>query len=159
MEANPPSLASEQLPPEPFPNHPNHLAADCYKGEIDHISLEWSPNSIKRLPADAKVFSIDEIALKSITEHLAHASAKRLERKKVRIYGSFHSTTTDIANDVTKPDGCHCTIKANPGQYKVHIYANIDHPVPLSDMKMIKEGVILPDDPYKINKTLSIGFD
>ncbi|KKZ67270.1 hypothetical protein EMCG_07038 [[Emmonsia] crescens] len=112
MEANSPSLASEQLPPEPFPNHRNHLAADCYKGEIDHIYLEWAPNAIDRLPTDARVYNIDEIALKSITEHLVHASAKRLGRKEVRIYGSFHSTTTDIANGVTKPDGCHCTIKA-----------------------------------------------
>ncbi|PGH17969.1 hypothetical protein AJ80_04590 [Polytolypa hystricis UAMH7299] len=54
-------------------------------GTVDGIIVKWGPNAITNLPNDAKVFKVDQTALKGATEHVAHASAKRLGKTGVRI--------------------------------------------------------------------------
>ncbi|KAL4914832.1 hypothetical protein BDW62DRAFT_204196 [Aspergillus aurantiobrunneus] len=64
---------------------PNRLPADSYEGTIDGISVQWRSNAIENLPDNADTFMVDAAALKGATEHLAHASAKRLGKETVRI--------------------------------------------------------------------------
>jgi hypothetical protein len=75
-------------------SYPNHLSADSYDGVIDGITFKWGPNAIITLPSNAQLFNVDKIALKAATEHVAHASAKRLGKTRVRImYSTIHVLT------------------------------------------------------------------
>ncbi|EEH33962.1 hypothetical protein PAAG_05011 [Paracoccidioides lutzii Pb01] len=136
---------------------PNHLPADSYEGTIDGITVKWGPNAITNLPDNAKVFKVDQAALKDATEQVAYASAKRLGKTGVRIMGSFHNTTTVTATGEKLPDECHCSISMTPGQAKVHIYVDLTDGVALHDMEVLGESVILRGKSTP-DPTLSIGI-
>ncbi|EEH48780.1 uncharacterized protein PADG_04859 [Paracoccidioides brasiliensis Pb18] len=136
---------------------PNHLPADSYEGTIDGITVKWGPNAITHLPCNAKVFKVDQAALKGATEQMAHASAKRLGKTGVRIMGSFRNTTTITTAGEKLLDECHFSISITPGRAKVHIYVDLTDEVALHDMKVLGESVI----PYGMSTpdpTLSIGI-
>lgn len=65
---------------------PNHLDPDSYEGTIDGIRIKWNLNSRCRLPLKAGRFNIAPNELKAATEHLAHASAKRLSKTGATIW-------------------------------------------------------------------------
>lgn len=64
---------------------PNRLPLDSHEGTIDGVTVKWGPNAIANLPANADQFKVDQAALKGATEHVAHASAKRLGKTGARI--------------------------------------------------------------------------
>ncbi|GIK02943.1 hypothetical protein Aspvir_007008 [Aspergillus viridinutans] len=135
---------------------PNRLPTGSYEGTIDGVTIKWGPNAITHLPDDAKVFNVDQAALKGATEHIAHASAKRLGKTGVRILGSFHNTTTVTATGEKQPDQCHCSVSMTPGQAKVHIYVDLGDEASLNNMKVLGESVVPPGKSTP-DPSLSIG--
>lgn len=63
----------------------NCLPDDSFQGTINDIAISWGPGAIDRLAADAVQMNVDKISLKKMTEHLAIASAVRLEKRTIRI--------------------------------------------------------------------------
>ena len=77
---------------------PNCLSADSYEGTIDGITIRWGPSAIDALPRDARAFEVDQVALKGATEHVVHASAKRLGKTGVKIlYVVIHILISNIS--------------------------------------------------------------
>lgn len=56
------------------------LFLDVYEGIVEGITIEWTPKAKARLPENARNFEKDLADMKTVTEHVAHASAKRLEK-------------------------------------------------------------------------------
>lgn len=63
----------------------NSIPAESYAGTIDGISVVWGPNAITNLPANAEAYNVELKVLKSVTEKVAVACARRIEKTFVRI--------------------------------------------------------------------------
>ncbi|KAK2805516.1 hypothetical protein FQN50_006140 [Emmonsiellopsis sp. PD_5] len=100
----------------------NYLGSDEYQGVIDGIEVRWSNPAKDDLPRAAERMKVTEAALKRVTEHIAHASAKRRKLSVAIVRGTLHDTTTNSKTGEIKPDMRHCTVTANPGKNKTHIY-------------------------------------
>ncbi|OJD09655.1 hypothetical protein ACJ73_10164, partial [Blastomyces percursus] len=100
----------------------NYLKPNEYQGEIDGVDVRWSNPAKNRLSQDAERLRVTEVDLKRVTEHFAHACAKRLKLNAVIIKSSFHDTTTNTKTNEVKTDWRHCTVTVNPGQNKAHLY-------------------------------------
>lgn len=160
-----------------FDSFPNRLPVYSYEGTIDGIAIRWGDGAIANLPDNASGFNADQSELKGATEHLAHASAKRLGKTRVRIMyvvihalisiispvsllshrGSFHTTTTITATGMEVPDDCHCSIVTAPGQAKIHIYVTLSRDIALHDMEVLGESVVRPGQTTP-DPTLSTGI-
>ncbi|KAK2756952.1 hypothetical protein FQN54_004920 [Arachnomyces sp. PD_36] len=125
---------------------PNCLAADCYEGDINGIGLEWADNAKSRLPEHASQRGLNATPVKALTEHLAHSTAVRLGKNRVRIMGTLHDTTTISGTGETKQDELHITIKVMPGRWNVHIYVEGigQGEAALDNVKVRGESVVRP---------------
>ncbi|KAL2813009.1 hypothetical protein BJX63DRAFT_432297 [Aspergillus granulosus] len=121
---------------------PISLPTTSYEGNIDGVSIMWSSNAIDRIPINAVSVDVDQLALKSVTERVALASAKRLNKTKVKILGTFHKTTTIRSTGKTENHPCHCTVSLNPGDATVHIYAKVDKETDLDALEVEGESVV-----------------
>lgn len=63
----------------------NTIPAESYVGIIDGISVVWGPNAIANLPTNAEAYKVELNALKSATEKVAVACARRIGKTSVRI--------------------------------------------------------------------------
>ncbi|PGH17441.1 hypothetical protein AJ80_04811 [Polytolypa hystricis UAMH7299] len=113
--------------------YPNRLAADIYDGDIDGIR--------DRLDEDADARAADRSSLKAITEHLAHACAKRLQKSRVRILAA-----RDESSSERHPPPISIFVAVMPDQWKVHIYiAGIAKgPTAFDNLTVKGEGVKKP---------------
>lgn len=55
----------------------NHLPENEYQGDIGGIHITWTPRSVSRLSADARVYGVHHLHLKAATESVVHTSAQR----------------------------------------------------------------------------------
>ncbi|KAL2830889.1 hypothetical protein BDW59DRAFT_140925 [Aspergillus cavernicola] len=136
---------------------PNHLPANLYQGTIGDITVRWKASAIARLPEDARLAEVDEVALKGVTEHFAHACAFRLGKTGVQIMGSFHNITVDTANGQVSAHACHITVLMVPGQPKAHIYINHSPGMALDHVIVVGESVVLKNAGGIPDPTLSMG--
>ncbi|KAJ5799845.1 uncharacterized protein N7518_001913 [Penicillium psychrosexuale] len=63
----------------------NTIPAESYSGTLDGISFFWSPNAIFNLPGSAATYQAELNVLKSATEQVAVACARRIGKTSVRI--------------------------------------------------------------------------
>ncbi|KAJ5203814.1 uncharacterized protein N7498_004693 [Penicillium cinerascens] len=63
----------------------NTIPAASYVGTIDGISVVWGPNAIANLPTNAEAYKVKLNVLKSATEKVAVACARRIGKTSVRI--------------------------------------------------------------------------
>ncbi|KAM5445515.1 hypothetical protein MaudCBS49596_007421 [Microsporum audouinii] len=135
---------------------PNRLPANSYEGTIDGIEIRWGPSAITRLSDNASLFPAGLETMKGVTEDLGYACAKRLGKNRVKILGAFHDHTTNSATGERCPDGRHCTYGMSPGQIRVHVYVDLTETMPIEEMKVLGEGVVL-NNTTTPDPTLSIG--
>ncbi|KAJ5371599.1 hypothetical protein N7517_003605 [Penicillium concentricum] len=134
----------------------NTIPAESYLGTIGGISVSWNPNAITNLPANAEAYRVELKALKSTTETVAVACARRIRKTSVRILGSFHDSTTNLAAGEITEDACHCSISLKPGGAKAHIYVTNLRRVPIESMRLLGESIILKGSMSR-DPNLSIG--
>ena len=53
------------------------------------------------------------------------------------------------------PDKPHCTVSMRPGDPHIHIYTNIHPTLPIEDMEVLAETVVLPGQ-RRVDPTLSM---
>ncbi|WEW60861.1 hypothetical protein PRK78_006349 [Emydomyces testavorans] len=123
---------------------PNHLAEDCYDGAIDGIQLGWSNSAKSWLGGQAAKSKVDRNALKAVTEHLLHRSAKRLGQDRARVIARPHDTTTDMATGMMHENQFHVSGILRPGRLMVHIYLSDlgEGPSGFDNLKVTRESVV-----------------
>ncbi|OJJ89635.1 uncharacterized protein ASPGLDRAFT_21717 [Aspergillus glaucus CBS 516.65] len=105
--------------------YPKSPSANLHQGVVNGITQKWADNAKGRMAIMHYATmgrGAGPISLKAATEHLSYNCVTRLGKDRARIMGSFHDITTDAATGRTQEDDFHVTIKARPGDLRVHIY-------------------------------------